>query len=76
MFDLLITEETAVRLSHHQSAAGKSKKIDQKYHDSSKSIGDQIQNINEKLANDKITLDLALKSLGGLIGIKYDKYRM
>ncbi|CAF2124705.1 unnamed protein product [Rotaria magnacalcarata] len=76
MFDLLITEETAVRLSHHQSAAGKPKKIRRKCYDSSKSIGDQIEDINEKLDNNKIALNSALKSLGGLIGIKYDKYRM
>jgi transcriptional antiterminator len=76
MFDLLITEETAVRLSHHQSAAGKPKKIRQNCHNSSKSIGDQIDDINKKLANNKITLELALKSLGYLIGIKYDKYRL
>jgi len=76
MFDLLITEETAVRLSHHQSAAGKPKKIRQKCHDSSKSIGDQIEDVNKKLDNDKITLNSALKILAGLIGIKYDKYRL
>jgi hypothetical protein len=76
MFDLLITEETVVRLSHHQSAAGKPKKIHQKCYDLSKSIGDQIRDINEKLENDNITLNSALKSLGGLIGINYDKYRL
>ncbi|CAF0806494.1 unnamed protein product [Rotaria sordida] len=76
MLDLLITEETSVRLSHHQSAAGKPKKIRRKCYDSTKSIGDQIDDINIKLDNDKITLNSALTSLGGLIGIKYDKYRI
>jgi hypothetical protein len=76
MFDLLITEETAVRLSHHQSVAGKPKKIHRKCYESSKSMGDQIANINEQLENDEITLKSALKSLGCLVGIKYDKYRM
>ncbi len=76
MFDLLITEETAVRLSYHQSAAGKPKKIHRKCYDASKSIGHQIEDINEQLENNKITLKSALKSLGCLIGIKYDKYRM
>jgi len=76
MFDLLITEETAVRLSHHQTAAGKPKRIRRKCHDSSKSIGDQIDDVNEQLANKKIKLESALKSLGVLIGLKYDKYRL
>jgi len=76
MFDLLITEETAVRLSYHQTVAGKPKKIHRKCYDSSKSINDEIENINEQLQNKKISLKSALKCLGSLIGIKYDKYRI
>ena len=76
MFDLLITEETTVRLSHYQSIAGKLKKLHRKCYESSKSMGDQIADINEQLYNDKITLKSALKSLACLIGIEYDKYRM
>ncbi|CAF1295370.1 unnamed protein product, partial [Didymodactylos carnosus] len=75
MLDLLITGEIAVRLSHHQSTAGKPKKIPQKSHDSPKAIGDQVENINEKLDNDKTTLNSALQSLVGVIEIQYDKYR-
>lgn len=76
MFDLLITEETAVRLSHHQPAAGKPKRIRQKCYDSSKLIGDPIEDVNKELDNNNITLNSALKTLAGLIGIKYNKYRM
>ena len=75
LIELLITEETAVRMKHFQWLNGKTKTINKVIRDDVTEINQEIIELNEKLENGEIKLDKCLSSLASLVGVKYDKWR-
>jgi len=75
LIDLLITEETAVRMKHFQSLNGKTKSINKTIRDGVIEINQKIIELNQKLEVNEIELDDCLISLSILVGVKYDKWR-
>ncbi|CAF4690762.1 unnamed protein product [Rotaria sp. Silwood2] len=75
LIELLITEETAVRMKHFQSLSGKTKPINKTIRNGVININQQINLLNQKLEVNDIELDDCLISLSTLVGVKYDQWR-
>ncbi|CAF3388850.1 unnamed protein product [Rotaria sp. Silwood2] len=74
LIELLITEETAVRMKHFQSLSGKTKPINKTIRNGVININQQINLLNQKLEVNDIELDDCLISLSTLVGVKYDQW--
>lgn len=75
LIELLITEETAVRIKHFQVLNGKRKTVNKTIRDDVVEINKNIITFNEQFENGEIQLDECLLRLASLIGVKYDKWR-
>ncbi|CAM4823659.1 unnamed protein product [Rotaria magnacalcarata] len=75
LIELLITEETAVRIKHFQLLNGKTRRVNKAVRDDVLEINKKIIEYNQKFEDDEIQLDECLLSLASLVGVKYDKWR-
>lgn len=75
LIELLITEETGVRMKHFQWLNGKTKTIKKSIRDGVVEIKQYIIEFNQKFKNNEIQLDECLLSLASLVGVKYDRWR-
>lgn len=75
MIELLITEETCVRMKHFQLLNGKTKSVNTTVRDGVDEINKKIIEFNQKFEDDEIELDECLTSISALVGVKYDKWR-
>ncbi|CAF3461677.1 unnamed protein product, partial [Rotaria sp. Silwood2] len=71
--ELLITEETVVRMKHFQLLNGKTKSVNKTVCDGVIEINQKLIELNRKFADDEFELDECLTSLSALVGVKYDK---
>ncbi|CAF2131645.1 unnamed protein product [Rotaria magnacalcarata] len=75
LIELLITEETSVRMKHFQLLNGKTKSVNKTVRDSVIEINNKIIEFNQNFEDDEITIDDCLTSISALVGVKYDKWR-
>ncbi|CAF1127713.1 unnamed protein product [Rotaria sordida] len=75
LIELLITEETAVRMKHFQLLNGKTKSINKTVRDTVFEINQKVIELNQKFEDGEIELDDCLTSMSELVGVKYDKWR-
>lgn len=75
LIELLITEETAVRIKHFQALNGKRKTVNKRIRDDITEINENIIKYNDQFESGEIRLDECLLKLAALIGVKYDKWR-
>ncbi|CAF3461643.1 unnamed protein product [Rotaria socialis] len=75
LIELLIIEETAVRIKHFQLLNGKTRRVNKAVRDDVLEINKKIIECNQKFEDDEIQLDECLLSLASLVGVKYDKWR-
>ncbi|CAF4442567.1 unnamed protein product, partial [Rotaria magnacalcarata] len=74
LIELLITEETSVRMKHFQLLNGKTKSVNKTVRDSVIEINNKIIEFNQNFEDDEITIDDCLTSISALVGVKYDKW--
>ncbi|CAF0897485.1 unnamed protein product [Rotaria sordida] len=75
LIELLITEETAVRMKHFQLLNGKKKSINTTIRNNVIEINKKIFEFNQKFEDDEIELDECLTLISSLVGVKYDQWR-
>lgn len=75
LIQLLIFEETAVRMKHFHTLNGKMNAPNKPVRDSVLHINRKIIEINKQLTDNEIQLDDCLIGLSALIGLKYEKWR-
>ncbi|CAF4423256.1 unnamed protein product, partial [Rotaria magnacalcarata] len=67
LIELLITEETAVRIKHFQLLNGKTRRVNKAVRDDVLEINKKIIEYNQKFEDDEIQLDECLLSLASLV---------
>ncbi|CAF2057294.1 unnamed protein product [Rotaria magnacalcarata] len=72
---LLIFEETAVRMKHFHTLNGKINAVNKSVRDGVLHINQKIIEINKQLTDNEIRLDDSLIALSALFGLKYEKWR-
>ncbi len=75
LIQLLIFEETAVRMKHFHTLNGKINAVNKSVRDGVLHINQKIIEINKQLTDNQIQLDEGLIALSALIGLKYEKWR-
>ena len=73
--DLLISEETAVRMKHFHTLNGKTNTANKVVREGVLHINKKIIEFNQKLRDNEIGINDCLIALSALIGLKYEKWR-
>ncbi|CAF1327132.1 unnamed protein product [Rotaria sordida] len=75
LIELLVTEETAVRMKYFQLLNGKKKSINKTVRNGVLEINQKIIEFNQQFEDNEIELDACLTLISSLVGVKYGQWR-